>query len=245
VTTSSRPRSGPPIKARPARTLRAQAAKATGRRPAVVVVDDDRGVCDAVADILTSAGCRPACYTDPVAFLEDGRPGRYDCLILDVRMPGMSGLEVQTALNNLAADLPVVFISGHGDIPMAMSAARAGALQFLEKPFREQALLAAVDEALAVGAARRTSSLRRARLRAKMAELTPRELQVAEAVAAGRSAGDIARRFGLSARTVEMHKLRAMRRLGVSSSTGMTRIVVEAQIAGVMPAPAHGRPRGG
>ena len=109
--------------------------------PAVAVVDDDRSVCEAIAETLRSVGCRPTCFTDPARFLDEGDPDRFDCLVLDVRMPGLSGLEVQQELNRRSAVLPVIFISGHGDISMAMAAVHAGALHFLEKPFRDQALL--------------------------------------------------------------------------------------------------------
>ena len=209
--------------------------------PAVAVVDDDRFVCDAIAETLRSVGCEPTCVTDPTRFLAGERLDRFDCLILDVRMPGMSGLEVQQELNRRAIDVPIVFVSGHGDIPMAMSAARAGALHFLEKPFREQVLLDAVHEAIAEAARRRAERVKRDQLRAQVLALSPREREVAQAVASGQSAGEIARRLDLSSRTVEMHKLRAMRRLGVSSSTELTRLIVEAQAAGVAMASARSR----
>ena len=228
--TSSRTGSFPPhpVEPRPRRATR------RGRqRPAIAVVDDDRAVCDAVAETLRSVGCRPSSFTDPARFLDQGAPERFDCLVLDVRMPRMSGLEVQQELNRRMADLPIVFISGHGDIAMAMAAVRAGAVHFLEKPFRDQALLDAVDEAVAAGSRRRAERERRDRLQARIRGLSPREHEVAEAVALGRSAGEIAARLGLSPRTVEMHKLRAMRRLGISSSTELTRLMVEAQTAGV------------
>ena len=153
----------------------------------------------------------------------------------------MSGLEVQQELNRRSAALPVIFVSGHGDISMAMAAVRAGALHFLEKPFRDQALLDAVHEAIGAGIRRRAERANRDRLRDQVTGLSPRERQVAEAVASGQSAGDIARRLDISPRTVEMHKLRAMRRLGVSTSTELTRLIVEAQAAGVLGATARGR----
>lgn len=205
------------------------------------MVDDDRSVCEAIAETLRSVGCRPTSFTDPARFLGEDDPDRFDCLVLDVRMPGMSGLELQQELNRRSAALPVIFISGHGDISMAMAAVRAGALHFLEKPFRDQALLDAVHEAIGAGIRRRAERANRDRLRDHVAGLSPRERQVAEAVASGRSAGDIARRLGISPRTVEMHKLRAMRRLGVSTSTELTRLIVEAQAAGVLGATARGR----
>jgi FixJ family two-component response regulator len=236
---------------KPPRTNGVQRATAKPRRrrkavsprqgPAIAVVDDDRSVCDAMSETLRSVGCRPTCFTSPARFLDEGDPDRFACLVLDVRMPGMSGLEVQQELNRRSATLPVIFISGHGDIAMAMAAVRAGALQFLEKPFRDQALLDAVHEAIEAGIRRRADRATRDRLRAKVEGLSPRERQVAENVATGQSAGDIARRLDLSPRTVEMHKLRAMRRLGVSTSTELTRLIVEAQAAGIARMPVRRR----
>jgi FixJ family two-component response regulator len=204
----------------------------TGRKPTIAIVDDERSVCDALAETLALAGVRPTCFIDPARFLSEYDPDRFDCLVLDVRMPGLSGLEVQQELNRRAGDLPVIFISGHGDIPMAMAAARAGALHFLEKPFRDQVLLEAVGEAIAVGNRRRAKRSRHEQLRARVRGLTARERQVAEAVTAGQRARAIAARLGLSPRTVEMHKARAMRRLGVSTSTALTRVMIEAEAAG-------------
>ena len=127
-------------------------------RPLVAVVDDEPDVCDAIAMTLESAGFRAASFTDPSAFLEDAPGLDAACILLDVRMPRLSGLEVQRALASRGIDTPVVFVSGHGDIPMAVSAVRAGALQFLEKPFHAQALVAAVRESAAEARRRRSAS---------------------------------------------------------------------------------------
>ena len=127
-------------------------------RPLVAVVDDEPDVCDAIAMTLKSAGFRAAVYTDPSAFLENVSRLDAACILLDVRMPRLSGLEVQRALASGGIDTPVVFVSGHGDIPMAVTAVRAGALQFLEKPFHAQALVDAVREAAAEGRRRRRAS---------------------------------------------------------------------------------------
>ena len=203
-------------------------------RPLVVVVDDEREVCDAIAMTLKSTGFRAAAYTDPSAFLAEVSGLDAACILLDVRMPRLSGLEVQQALAAQGIEIPVVFVSGHGDIPMAVAAVRAGALQFLEKPFLERALVGAVREAVAETARRQAARAATETLRIRVLALSPRERQVAEAVAAGRSAEAIGRQLDLSRRTVEMHKLRAMRRLGVRSSTEMTRLIVEARAAGIL-----------
>lgn len=182
---------------------------------------------------LQSAGFRAAVYTDPSAFLEDASRLDAACILLDVRMPRLSGLEVQRALTSGGVDTPVVFVSGHGDIPVAVTAVRAGALQFLEKPFHARALIAAVQESVDEARRRRSARSATEKLRTRVAAMSPRERQVAEAVATGKSAEQIGRQLRISRRTVEMHKLRAMRRLGITSSTELTRIIVEARAAGM------------
>lgn len=201
------------------------------RQPLVAVVDDEPDVCDAIAMTLDSSGFRAACYSNPSAFLDDAPGLDAACILLDVRMPRMSGLEVQRALTARGVDTPVIFVSGHGDIPMAVTAVRAGALQFLEKPFQAQALVGAVREASAELRRRRAGKAAAERIRTRVEAMSPRERQVAEAVATGRSAEEIGRQLGLSRRTVEMHKLRAMRRIGARSSIELTRVILEAKAA--------------
>ena len=204
--------------------------------PLVAIVDDDPDVCRAIERALHSVGVRTAIFTDPVVFLETTQTASYSCIVLDVRMPRMSGLEVQQVLNRQGPPAPIVFVSGHGDIPMALSAVRAGAVQFLEKPWRDQVLLDAVNEAIGIHTQRRAAQSAHDALRARFAGLTPREREVAVEVAAGRSAAEIGERLGLSRRTVEMHRMRAMRRLEVHSSSELTRLIVEAQAAGLLQA---------
>ena len=223
-----------PSRKRPTSPRRPAAPSARRSRPLIAVVDDEPDVCDAIAMTLKSTGFRAAAYTDPSAFLEDVARLDAECILLDVRMPHVSGLEVQQALEARGVDIPVVFVSGHGDIPMAVSAVRAGALQFLEKPFLQQALVDAVLEAVAEARRRRADRAVTETLRARVSSMSPRERQVAEAVATGKSAEAIGRQLRLSRRTIEMHKLRAMRRLGVSASTEMTRLIVEARAAGIL-----------
>jgi FixJ family two-component response regulator len=209
-------------------------ATARKPRPLVVVVDDEREVCDAIAMTLKSTGFRAAAYTDPSAFLAEVSRLDAACILLDVRMPRVSGLEVQQALAARGIEIPVVFVSGHGDIPMAVAAVRAGALQFLEKPFLERTLVGAAREAVAEAHRRRAARAATEALRTRVLAMSPRERQVAEAVATGKSAESIGRLLHLSRRTIEMHKLRAMRRLGVGTSTEMTRLIVEARAAGIL-----------
>lgn len=214
-------------------TPRTETSRRRPPRPLVVVVDDEPDVCDAIAMTLKAAGFCAAVYTDPSAFLEDASRLDAACILLDVRMPRLSGLEVQRALTSRGVDTPVVFVSGHGDIPVAVTAVRAGALQFLEKPFHARALIAAVQESVDEARRRRSARAATEKLRTRVAAMSPRERQVAEAVATGKSAEQIGRQLQISRRTVEMHKLRAMRRLGITSSTELTRIIVEARAAGM------------
>ena len=148
-------------------------------------------------------------------------------------MPRLSGFEVQHTLVARGVDTPIVFVSGHGDIPMALAAVRAGAT-FLEKPWRDQVLIDAVNEAVALNNQRRLARSQIDARRARLAGLTRRERQVAIEVASGGNAAEIGERLGLSRRTVEMHRLRAMRRLGVHSSTELTRIIVEGRAKGLL-----------
>lgn len=227
----------PAKRRRPARTTRKakSPARATPTDDRLVaVVDDDPDVCKAIALTLGSVGLPTATFTDPVAFLDSFEPSRFGCIVLDVRMPRLSGLEVQQVLVSRGTQTPIVFVSGHGDIPMALSAIRAGARDFLEKPWRDQALIDAVNEAVSADAKMRSARETREALRARLEGLTVRERQIAIEVAAGRNAAEIGRRLNLSRRTVEMHRLRAMRRLGVHSSTELTRLIVEGGAAGLL-----------
>ena len=202
--------------------------------PLVAIVDDNPDVCTVIASTLKSVGLPTASFTNPVAFVDTFDPATCACIVLDVRMPHLSGFEVQQTLIHRGIDTPVVFVSGHGDIPMALAAIRAGAVTFLEKPWRDQVLIDAVNEAVALNNQRRAARSVHDALRTRLSGLTRREREIAIEVAAGRSAAEIGRRLGLSRRTVEMHRLRAMRRLGVHSSTELTRVIVEGRTAGLI-----------
>lgn len=199
--------------------------------PTVFVVDDERDVCESIVLLLRSAGLRGRAFTDPRAFLKAIRPQAPGCVVLDVRMPRLSGLEVQQRLLRHGARQPVVFVSGHGDIPMALRAVRAGALDFVEKPFRADTLLDLVRRAIALDAARRDEGRAREEALALVGALTPREGEVAQAVADGLSSREIAARLSLSVRTVEMHRARAMRALGVKGTAEMIALVLAARPA--------------
>lgn len=199
--------------------------------PTVFVVDDEKDVCDSIVLLLRGAGLRARAFTDPAAFLRALRPQAPGCVLLDVRMPRLSGLEVQQRLLRRGARQPVVFVSGHGDIPMALRAVRAGALDFVEKPFRAEALLDLVRRGVEIDARRRREGPAREEASALVAALTRREREVAEAVAEGLSSREIAQRLSLSVRTVEMHRARAMRALGVKGTAEMIGLVLAARAA--------------
>lgn len=194
----------------------------------VAVVDDDAMMCDSITALLSSVGIRTTCFADPARFLRSVGKLQVDCILLDVRMPGMSGIELQQALNERGIRTPVVFISAHGDIPMALKTVRAGALDFLEKPFRDEDLLQRIHEASRITRSpRNTSELKE--FMARFAEATRRESQVAWLIADGLSNAEIAGKLRLSRRTVEMHRLRLMRRLGLKKSNELVSLLVEAR----------------
>ena len=226
--------SKPPTRARRRTPSRRPAAATTSSPPCVAVVDDHPDVCKVIASTLQSVGLRAVSFTDPVAFVDAAAPAKFACVVLDMRMPLLSGFEVQQRLTRRGIDTPVVFVSGHGDIPMALAAVRVGAVTFLEKPWRDQVLIDAVNEAVALNSQRRSARSVHDALRTRLAGLTRREREVAIEVADGRNAAEIGERIGLSRRTIEMHRLRAMRRLGVHSSTELTRIIVEGRAKGLL-----------
>lgn len=203
-----------------------------GERSEVWVVDDDADVRDALALLLGAHGHRVAACPSGEDLLARLTPASRGCILLDVRMPGLSGLEVQQELERRGLRQPVVFLSGHGDIPMVVRVVRAGAVDFLEKPAGEAALLAAVDRALASDRERRRTEAKVARRRALIASLSPREAEVAALLAEGLRSPEIAERLGLSQRTVEMHRARLLRRLGARTAAEAIRILEAARAAG-------------
>jgi FixJ family two-component response regulator len=191
----------------------------------VCVVDDDAMVRTSLQMLLEVLGMRVSTYADAAAFLADPSALGCDVLLLDVRMPGMSGLQLQAQLNERHADVPILFISGHGDIPMAVRAMRAGALDFLQKPFNEQVLIDWIQTAIQ----RRESARDRAdgadEVRRRLASLTPREREVLDAVMEGKANKVIAVDFGVSLKTVEQHRSRMMSKLGVRKVADIFRLL--------------------
>jgi len=194
----------------------------------VFVVDDDEAVRDSLALLIRSVGLTVTTFSSATEFVEAYVPSERACLILDVRLPGMSGLELQQKLSEQGADLPIVFITGHGDVPMAVRAMRRGAVDFLQKPFSDQDLLDRVQQALAEQSARRQERESKATLARRVESLTPREQEVMQLVVEGHANKVIASRLGMSQRTVEVHRAHIMRKMEADSLAQLVRIVLEA-----------------
>ena len=191
--------------------------------PLVHVVDDDAALRDSLRWLLESAGHRVATCVSAEEFLATDAAEQGGCVLLDIRMPGMSGLELQDELARRGHTIPVIFITGHGDVPMAVSAVKKGALDFIEKPFNDHALLALIDKALAIDAEAR----RRA---ARFEKLTPREREVMERMVAGKRNQDIAAELSISIKTVEAHRAGVMRKMRVDSLAALVRLVHSAGV---------------
>ena len=203
----------------------------TAEQPTVFVVDDEPEFVAALDMLLQTANLAVCAFTSPRAFLRAIHPDDPGCVLLDVRMPSMSGLEVQEELLRRGCRQPVLFLTGHGDIPMAVRATRAGALDFIEKPARDTVLLRRIRAALKLDRTRR-KKLAAAESRRRTNGLSPRELQIGQLLAQGLSSAEMARKLKRSVRTVEMHRLRLLRRLGVRNAAEAVREIIA---AGLLP----------
>jgi len=196
------------------------------REPTVFVVDDDDAVRTMVGRLIASVGLCVETYGTAEEFLAAYKPSRPGCLVLDVRMPGMSGLELQDKLAANHIGLPIVFLTGYGDVPMAVHCLQEGAVHFIEKPFREQALLDAVHKALEQDRQRREEQARRADARARLASLTDREQDVLRLVVAGKANKEIAAELGVSIKAIEAHRTRILSKMKVRRTVDLVRAVV-------------------
>jgi FixJ family two-component response regulator len=185
--------------------------------PVVYVLDDDDGMRNALVALIGTIGHEPVAYSRPSEFLRDFDPERPGCLVLDVRMPEMSGLEVQQELNRRGAMVPVLLITGHGDVPMAVQAMKNGAFEFLQKPFRDQELIDGINRALRKDAEGREAIARVAEVKRRAETLSPREREVMRLVVDGRANKVIAIDLGLSERTVEIHRANVMEKMRAQS----------------------------
>ena len=194
--------------------------------PIVFIVDDDDSFRDSLEMLCTSVGLQVEGFASASEFLEQARLEREGCLVLDIRMPGMSGLELQRELGVRGAHWPILFITGHGDVPMAVTALKAGAYDFLTKPFPHQELLDRIHAALRQDAAGRSREERVEQLAERYEKLTPREREVMELVVAGHANKVVASRLGISQRTVEIHRAQVMEKMAADSLAHLVRMAV-------------------
>lgn len=191
--------------------------------PLVLVVDDDAGMREAVVDLLRSVGIESLAFGSTAELLATAVPDRPGCLILDVRLPGLGGLEFQTRLDSLGIALPIVFMTGFADVPMSVRAMKAGAMDFLIKPFRDQDMLDAVEAAIARDRSRRRDRAAAMTVESLAATLTPREREVMAEVVKGRLNKQIAGDLGISEVTVKLHRGKVMRKMQVRSVADLVR----------------------
>ena len=196
----------------------------------VVLVDDDLAIRESLGSLLRSVGLRVKAFASVPEFLKSLTAEGPTCLVLDVRLPGLSGLDLQRELAAANIHLPIIFITGHGDIPMSVQAMKSGAIEFLTKPFRDQDLLDAVHTGLARDRARRESELALSALRTRFETLTPREREVMAQVVKGRLNKQIAGDMGLSEITVKVHRGQVMRKMSATSLPDLARMADKLKI---------------
>lgn len=190
----------------------------------VFVIDDDPSIRLAITSLIRSVGMRVESFPSAQEFMASKRPDAAACLVLDVRMPGVSGLDLQRDLADADIRIPIIFITGHGDIPMSVRAMKAGAVEFLTKPFRDQDLLDAISQALERDRAHRSQYSEIAELRRRFKELTPREKQVMELVVSGLLNKQIAARLNISEITVKLHRHQVMEKMEAPSLADLVRM---------------------
>ncbi|MFT5889054.1 MAG: two-component system response regulator FixJ [Zhongshania sp.] len=198
----------------------------------VYLVEDDDAVRDSLQMVLESVGHKAVGYSRADAFLEDYSNDMAGCLVLDIRMPGMNGMELQRQLNALNSILPIIFVTGHGDVPLAVDAMQRGAVDFVQKPYREEELLGKIQQAIASDAENRADLEEKHKIRAKLSDLTPRESQVMVLMIEGKANKVIAYDLDISQRTVEIHRARVMEKMGVRSLAHLVRMVMAAEETG-------------
>jgi two-component system response regulator FixJ len=197
------------------------------KNPVVMVVDDDSGIRNAMRSLLKSVGLESALYASAQEFLAAYQAAQPGCLVLDIRMPGKSGLELQQELNMLGAVIPVIFMTGHGDIPMAVEAMQHGAFDFLQKPFRDQDLLDRIQRAIVRDSEQRQTLGEHARIKAYVESLTAREREVLDLMTQGKQNKVIAQDLGVSPRTIEIHRARVMEKMNAQSVAQLVRMMLD------------------
>lgn len=204
--------------------------------PIVYIVDDDEGLRALLQALATSMGVTARAFPSASKFLEQYNPRQPGCLVLDIFMPGMSGLELQDELNRRGAVIPVIFITGHADVASAVAAVRHGAFNYLQKPFSNPELVANVRQALEIDRRNRELLAQQEVIRDRIASLTPREREVLELIVRGLASKVMAEEMGLSQRTVELHRSRVMGKMGASSIAQLVRMFMDSQRGGAHPA---------
>jgi FixJ family two-component response regulator len=197
--------------------------------PTVFIVDDDDAVLDSLRMLMKSVGLATECYSSAADFLEEYDPDRSGCLVLDIRMPGMSGIDLQERLASMHSMLPIIFITGHGDVQMAVHAMQAGAVDFIQKPFSDQALLDRIQQTVKQDLSNRELLSKRAEIMQRVESLTPREKEVMGMVTAGKANKVIAIDLEVSERTVEIHRARVMQKMEADSLPHLVRMALEAE----------------
>jgi FixJ family two-component response regulator len=210
----------------------------SGEGPIVFVVDDDRSVREATRSLLASVALRVETFRTAQEFLAAPRPEAPACLVLDVRLPGLSGLDLQRELSRAGTPIPIIFITGHGDIPMSVQAMKAGAVEFLTKPFRDQELLDAIQQAIERDRVDRGDRAERAELRRRHESLTRREREVMALVVSGLLNKQVAAELGTSEVTVKVHRAQVMQKMQAGSLADLVRMAERLQIPGGGPGSA-------
>ena len=201
-------------------------------QPTIIIVDDDPGIRESLESLLRSVGHQVNTLASLPAFVKEGRPEGPSCLVLDVRLPGRSGLDFQRELSAANIHIPIIFITGHGDIPMSVQAMKGGAIEFLTKPFRDQDLLDAIQLGLARDRAWLENERVIAALRARFETLTAREREVMALVVVGRLNKQIAHDIGISEITVKMHRGQVMRKMNATSLPDLARMADKLNFSG-------------
>ncbi|MEL7040546.1 MAG: response regulator [Pseudomonadota bacterium] len=198
----------------------------------VFLVDDDEAIRHSASFMLRHAGFTVKTYPDGLSFLEQLSDAQDGCILLDVRMPGMDGLAVQTALNQRGVNMPVIILTGHGDVPVAVEAMKGGAIEFLEKPYEKSALVGAIENAFTLLDTQAFDDKRGREARAKLSALTPREMDVLECLVEGMTNKGIAQALAISPRTVEIHRAHVMEKLDADSLSSALRLAFLAGMGG-------------
>jgi FixJ family two-component response regulator len=193
-------------------------------RPTIFVVDDDASVRDAISNLLESVGLQAKVFESTEAFWKAPRPSAPSCLVLDVRLPGVGGLEFQEQLEKANISIPIIFITAHGDVPMTSRAMKAGAIEFLMKPFQKEELLAAIHHGIERDRVRRQERAAISVLQTRVKQLTPREREVMDLVVTGMINKEIGAQLGLSEVTIKIHRSRLMQKMEASSFAELVRM---------------------